>query len=77
MSIQRNSVFNTLGAGFRLLIVLATQPLLIRLLGLEQYGVWVVLLALINIGALAEFGLGTALTTFLAAARSCDDQAGG
>jgi O-antigen/teichoic acid export membrane protein len=75
MQVRRNSVVNALGAGARLLIALAAQPLLVRLLGLEQYGVWVILLALLNIGTLAECGLSTALTTFLAAARARDDRA--
>jgi len=61
MSIRKNSLFISLGGGIRLLVNLAAIPLLIRLLGIDSYGVWVTINAQVGLFTLAEMGITTAL----------------
>lgn len=73
VSLRRNGWSNVAGTLARLSVGLITTPILIRVLGLERYGLWVVLMAIFAICSLSEFGYGTAVTVFLAAARSEND----
>ncbi len=72
-TLRYNAIYSTLGMAIRLGIALATGPLLIRLLGLELYGVWVVLLSVVSVILIAQLGLDTALTQLLAAAYARPD----
>lgn len=74
MRLRRNSIANVLGTGVRSLFAFMTQLVLIRVLGLERYGVWIVLLSAVGLSSLAELGLSSALTIFLAEAYSRQDE---
>jgi O-antigen/teichoic acid export membrane protein len=67
LTLRANSLFVSLGTVVRLVVSLVSIPLLVRFLGLERYGIWVVLNSVIAIASLAELGLGVALTNFLSA----------
>jgi len=47
-------------------------PLIIRMLGQENYGLWTMLTAVVSLFGLLEFGFGTATMRFVAAARTDD-----
>lgn len=76
MNLRQNSVANILGTAIRFLTAFATQVLLIRMLGLERYGLWVVLMSMVGLIGLADLGLASTLTIYLAAARSRNDSRG-
>ena len=63
----RSGFYNTLGGGLRTFVALITLPLLARIIGAdtEEYGVWTLVLAIVNIVALAEGGLSFSTTFFL------------
>lgn len=62
----KSSFYNTVGAGIRLVVSVFTIPLLIRLIGIDEYGLLALVLAIANIVALAEAGLSLATTVFVA-----------
>lgn len=74
-TLRANSFFVSIGAAIRLVVSLISIPLLVRFLGVDRYGVWVVLNSVIAIAALTELGLTTALTNFLAAEYAQQDWA--
>ena len=58
----------TSGSGiFRLLVGIVSAPLLVRALGLADYGLWTVANSLILICLLVDFGINTAVITYVAA----------
>ena len=58
----------TSGSGiFRLLVGIVSAPLLVRALGLADYGLWTVANSLILICILVDFGINTAVITYVAA----------
>jgi O-antigen/teichoic acid export membrane protein len=65
LTLRANSYFVSLGAAIRLVVSLISIPLLVRFLGLERYGIWVVLNSVIAISSLMEFGLSAAFTNYL------------
>jgi O-antigen/teichoic acid export membrane protein len=67
LSLRANSLIVSVGAVARLVVSLISIPLLVRFLGLERYGVWVVLNSVILIAGLMELGLSMALTNYLSA----------
>ena len=67
LTLRENSLFISLGAVVRLVVSLISIPLLVRFLGLERYGVWVVLNSVIAIAGLMELGVSTAFTNYLSA----------
>ncbi|OYY22138.1 flippase [Polynucleobacter sp. 39-46-10] len=70
MSLRRNTLWNLAGAGLPLLLGAVTIPYLIRMTGVEAFGVLTLVWALIGYFSLFDFGLGRALTQQVAAARS-------
>lgn len=70
MSLKRNTLWNLVGAGLPLLLGAATIPYLIRMAGVEAFGVLTLVWALIGYFSLFDFGLGRALTQQVAAVRS-------
>ena len=62
----RNGLYNVTGAIIRLLLSLLTIPLLIRLIGIDKYGLWSFTMAVIGIVALSEIGLSLSTTVFVA-----------
>jgi O-antigen/teichoic acid export membrane protein len=67
MSLRLSSVYVSISAFIRLAVSLVSIPVLVQFLGLERYGIWVVLNSVIAIGALVELGLSTALTNHVSA----------
>lgn len=65
ISLRSNSVYVSIGALIRLIISLLSIPILVRLLGLERYGIWTVLNSAIALCQLTEFGISTALTKYV------------
>ena len=65
MSLRKNSFFMTIGSLLRLFVSILSVPLLVRLMGLEHYGIWAVLMSLTLLGGLLEFGLTFAVTKHL------------
>jgi O-antigen/teichoic acid export membrane protein len=55
-----------MGNVLRIILAIASVPILVRSLGLRTYGHLSVLVAIINLGTLAEMGLGAAATVHLA-----------
>lgn len=73
VGLSYNSVYVSAGTVIRLIVNLASLPVLVRLLGLERYGIWSVLIAIVGVGELLDFGLSTALTSYLAADYARED----
>jgi O-antigen/teichoic acid export membrane protein len=63
---MKNSLYNLIGAGIKLFIGLLTIPILIRTLGIEEYGLWMLVSSAIEIVRLAEGGISMSTTVFLA-----------
>lgn len=72
----RSGVYNLAGAGLRAALALLTIPLLIRALGVEEYGLWMLASAVVGIVALAEAGLPIATTVFVSRDLANGDAAG-
>ncbi|MDQ5880182.1 MAG: hypothetical protein QG616_11, partial [Pseudomonadota bacterium] len=49
------------------LMLLALTPFLLRQLGVEQYGLWMLVMALVGMGQLASLGAGTAVIKHVSA----------
>ncbi|WP_229364533.1 lipopolysaccharide biosynthesis protein [Fibrella aestuarina] len=63
---MKSSVFNIIGGGLRIIITLISVPILIKLLGTKQFGIYSIANAVINIVSLAEWSIAlstTVLTT--------------
>ncbi|MEZ4733809.1 MAG: oligosaccharide flippase family protein [Caldilineaceae bacterium] len=61
----KNGIYNLVGAVLRLIVVVATIPLLIRLIGIQEYGLWTIVNAVVSMATLAEVGLSISTTVFL------------
>jgi O-antigen/teichoic acid export membrane protein len=61
----KNGLYNVAGAITRMGINLLSIPLLIRLLGVQGYGLWTLVSAVIGLVALAEAGLALSTTIFV------------
>ena len=64
-SVLRNGLYNISGQTLRALIAVLTIPLLIRFLGLREYGVWSLVYAVLASMTLGYGGLGIASAVFL------------
>jgi O-antigen/teichoic acid export membrane protein len=65
MSVLRNGLYNTAAGVVRMGLALLTIPLLIHFIGIEEYGLWALVSAIVGLVALAEAGLSTATTVFV------------
>lgn len=54
---MKNNLINLIGGGGRMLIFLLTIPLLIKFMGVEKYGLWVLLTSIGNVALLLDSGL--------------------
>lgn len=72
----RNGFYNAAGAVISMILSLLTIPLLIRLIGLQDYGLWTLVTATIGIVGLAEAGLSVSTTVFLSRDLANHDVAG-
>ena len=70
MSLKHNTLWNLAGTGLPLLLGALTIPYLIKMAGVEAFGVLTLVWALIGYFSLFDFGLGRALTQQVAAVRS-------
>jgi O-antigen/teichoic acid export membrane protein len=64
-SLLKNGLYNTAAGIVRIGIGLLTIPVLIRTLGIEEYGLWTLAVTTISIVTLAEAGLSLATTMFV------------
>lgn len=68
LGLRRNGIYNGLLTATRAAVTIAAIPVLIRTLGIEEYGVWTVLLSVVTLSAVAQLGLDSALHVRLAGA---------
>ncbi|PAX53160.1 oligosaccharide flippase family protein [Brunnivagina elsteri] len=61
----KNGLYNIIGAVIRVGITFLTIPVIIRLMGVEEYGLWTLVSTVIGIVGLAEGGLSISTTVFL------------
>jgi O-antigen/teichoic acid export membrane protein len=61
----KHSFYNVTAAGIRVGLGLLTVPLLIRLIGIEEYGLWTLAGAVIGVVALVEVGMSISTTVFV------------
>ena len=61
----RNGFYNTFAGVIRIGLAILTIPLLMRLIGIEEYGLWTLASTIILVVTLAEAGLSTATTVFV------------
>jgi len=64
--LARNTVYNLLGNGLPLLVGIVAVPLLVDALGTERFGILTIIWMAIGYFSLFDFGLGRALTKFVA-----------
>lgn len=72
----KNGLYNVVGAVVRLGLNLLTIPLLIRFLGVEEYGLWMLVSAVIGLISLAEAGLAFSTTIFVSRDLAAHDHVG-
>lgn len=72
----KNGFYNAGGALARVGIGLLAVPLLIRLIGVEEYGLWILVSAAVGVLSVAEAGLSVSTTYFLSRDLAEDDVAG-
>jgi O-antigen/teichoic acid export membrane protein len=70
----KHGIYNAAAGAIRILLALCTVPILIRCLGLESYGLWALVSAILGLVTLAEGGLSTATTVFVAQDLAQDDR---
>jgi O-antigen/teichoic acid export membrane protein len=61
----KHGLYNAVAGVMRIIMSILTVPLLIRFLGLETYGLWAFVSALLGMAALAEGGLSSTTTIFV------------
>jgi O-antigen/teichoic acid export membrane protein len=71
--VLKNGFYNAVGAIIRGGVALLTIPLLIRAIGLEEYGLWTLVSAVVGLVGLAEAGLSVSTTVFLSRDLASDD----
>ncbi|BAZ10897.1 polysaccharide biosynthesis protein [Calothrix sp. NIES-4071] len=64
-SLLKNGFYNTVAGAVRIGLAVLTIPILIRLIGVEEYGLWTLASSVVALVALAEAGLSTATTVFV------------
>lgn len=69
----RNGLYNAIGAAIQMIIGVLAVPLLVRFLGLSEYGLWILVSSAISIVELAELGLSVSTTYFVAGHLSSRD----
>jgi O-antigen/teichoic acid export membrane protein len=72
-SLLRNGLYNIGGQSVRNAAGLITIPLLIRVLGIREYGVWSLAYSVLALMTMAETGISVAAATFLAKDLATDD----
>ncbi|WP_417040526.1 oligosaccharide flippase family protein [Cylindrospermopsis raciborskii] len=61
----KNGVYNIIGASLRAVAGIITGPVMSRLMGLEEYGIWALISSVLAFLTVVEGGLSNAITVFL------------
>jgi O-antigen/teichoic acid export membrane protein len=72
-NLLKNGFYNALSGLIRIGLALLTIPILIRIIGVEEYGLWTLAYAVIVMVGLAEAGLATTTTVFVSQDLEKDD----
>jgi len=72
----KQEFYNTLGGAVRAAITFLTIPLLIRIIGLQEFGLWALVSAVVGVIALLEGGLSVSTTVFMARDLARGDRVG-
>lgn len=64
--IARGTIYNLLGLGVPLIVALITTPLLVKQLGVERYGVLMIVLTIVGYASLFDLGMSRSLTKVVA-----------
>ena len=66
-TVVRNTLFNTIGYFWQLLISLLLIPFIIHKIGMEQFGIWILLEVIVTYLSLLDFtGIGGAFVKYIA-----------
>jgi len=74
--VLKNGFYNTAAGVVRMGLAVLTIPLLIHFIGIEEYGLWTLVSAIVGIVTLAEAGLSTATTVFVSQDLGQEDKDG-
>jgi O-antigen/teichoic acid export membrane protein len=74
--VLRNGLYNAAGGVVRIGLAILAVPVLIRIIGIEDYGVWTLASSIIGLATLAEGGLTVTTTFFLSKDIAHDDKVG-
>ncbi|BAY12878.1 oligosaccharide flippase family protein [Calothrix sp. NIES-2098] len=69
----KNGLYNAAAGAIRIGLAVLTIPVLIRLIGVEEYGLWTLASAVVTMVTLAEAGLSTTTTVFVSQDLSRED----
>jgi len=72
-TVVHNAVYNVFGFGASALYVLLLVPLIVSYLGLDQFGIWSLMIALTGYLSMADLGLGTSFVKYVAEYASLQD----
>lgn len=70
----KNGLYNSIGGLVRVATVTLSTPILVRLMGLESYGLWVLVSSALGFISIAEAGLPTSTTVFVSQDLSKQDR---
>lgn len=71
----KHGLYNLSGAGIRVGLAIVVVPILIRLMGIDQYGLWSLATATVGFLALADGGFSISVTVFLSKELATGDNA--
>lgn len=71
-AVVRSAFFNLLGFGVSVLYMLLVLPMVVAHIGIEQYGLWSLVLALSGYVGLVDLGIGTAFVPYIARSMSLE-----
>ncbi|HPD42234.1 MAG TPA: polysaccharide biosynthesis protein, partial [Anaerolineae bacterium] len=64
-SIFKNGLYNSIGSAIQMLLSILIIPVLIRGVGLDEYGLWTLVASVFGLVELAEAGLSVSTTYFV------------
>lgn len=76
LSLRSNAALNIGGKGFSILVSLFTAPFIIHHVGLTTFGFWALISSVSQYAALLDFGVGSALTRYVAELHALRDYHG-
>jgi O-antigen/teichoic acid export membrane protein len=76
MQILKNGTYNLVTGVIKASHAIITIPILIRVMGLEQYGVWSLICSILELFAIAEAGISVSTTVFLSRDIARNDKEG-